>query len=803
MLKNIIKTAWRSLLKNKGFTLLNIVGLSLGITTCLFILFYVIDELSFDKYNTKWERIYRINTDLKFGNTFTSRAIAAPVVAGMMVKDFPEIERAVRILPDVELIKKGEEAVSENNGAYCDADIFDVFSLPMIYGNPKTALKEHTTVVISESLAKKYFNKLNVVGMTLTFVGDSNARFDYKITGVIKDMPANSHFHFNLLLPMADNEISKNKNFAALFPFRTYILLKPGTDYKKLEAKFPALLRANLDFYDAMLKEGSYIKMNLTPLTDIHLHSNKTDELGKNSDSQYVRIFSISAALILFIACFNFMNLSTARSSNRAREVGVRKVLGSSRTSLIGQFLSESTIVTICACLIAILLGWMLLPWFNQTSGKHIKITSQIIGWLLPAAGFFIVFIGVIAGSYPAFLLSAFKPSESLKNNLPLGFRGNILRNSLVIIQFSISIFLIVCTLVIYHQLRFIQNKDLGFQRDHVLIVKNMNSLMGKDAFRMKREVKQLPGVINATLSSFLPVGNRRWENFVNGNNHEIQTQFWPVDEDYLPTMGMGIIKGRNFSNQFPTDSNAVLINQKAAAMFEFPDHDPLNKEILYGKSKVFHIIGITRDFNFNSLRQNVTPTLMMMMNDWAKKEEGDGGDNLCIKIRSENLIKVISSIESYWKSLSTMRSVEYSFMDDDFNAIYESEQRMAKIFVTFTSLAIIIACLGLFGLAAYAAEQRSREISIRKVLGASVSGILLLLSKNFIRLTIFSIFIATPLAYLAMQKWLQAFAFRVNVHWWDFALAGLTALLVAFTTVCFQSLKAANANPVTSLRSE
>ena len=548
MFRNTIKTALRSLLKNKGFTFLNILGLTLGIATCLLILFYVEDELSFDKYNLKCDRIYRINTDLKFNNTFTSRAIAAPVVASKMMKEFPEVEKATRILPDMELVKKGEEVVSENNAAYCDANIFDVFTLPLLYGNPKTALKEQRNIVISESIAMKYFGRVNVFGKTMTLMGDSNSSVDYKITGVMEDIPDNSHFHFDLLLLMPDNNISRNENVAALFSFRTYLLLKPGADYKHLESKFPAFLRANLDFYDALINAGNYMRMNLTPLREIHLYSNRTDELGKNSSIQYVKIFSVSALLILFIACFNFMNLSTARSFNRAREVGVRKVLGSTRGSLITQFLSESLLLTIFACLIALLLTWAFLPWFGHISGKQIKITSQTLTWLLPAATIFIFVIGILAGSYPAFFLSAFQPILVLKNKFSIGFKGVSLRNALVIFQFSISVFLIVCTLVVYNQLNFIHNKNIGFDRDQILIVKNMNSLMGNDALRMKLEVKRLPGVINATLSSFLPVGNRRWENFVNGNDKVIQTQFWPVDEDYLSTMGMHIVKGRNFS---------------------------------------------------------------------------------------------------------------------------------------------------------------------------------------------------------------------------------------------------------------
>ena len=803
MLANNIKTAFRSLLKNKGFTLLNLLGLTLGISTCLLILFYVVNELSYDNYNLKSDRIFRINTDLKSSNTFSSRAIAAPVVASKMMKDFPEVEKATRILPDIEYVKKGEEIVAEDNVAVCDANIFDVFTLPLLFGNPQTALNDHGNIVINESIARKYFGKVNVLGQTMTCMGDTNSTVEYKVSGVMRDMPPNAHFHFDMLLLMPDNDITRNGDVGALYSFRTYLLLKPGTDYKKLESKFPSFLRANLGFYDAMIKGGDYIRMNLTPLKEIHLYSNRTDELGKNSSIQYVKIFSVSALLILFIASFNFMNLSTARSSNRAREVGIRKVLGSSRRSLIAQFLTESFLLTISGCMIALFLTWLVLPWFNQLSGKQITLSTQMLPWLLGSICGFIFVIGILAGSYPAFFLSAFQPIQVLKNRLFVGSQGGRLRNALIVLQFSISVCLIACTLVIYSQLNYIHNKNIGFNRDQILIIKNTNSLLGNDAARMKLEAKRLTGVIDATRSSFLPVGNRRWENFVNGNEKGIQSQFWPVDEDYVPTMGMQIVKGRNLSKQFPTDSNAVVINETAVRMFAFAGNDPLGKEILYGRNKHFHIIGVIRDFNFNSLRDHVKPTLFMMLNGWSTKEEGDGADNLCIKIKPEKITSVLARIESFWKSTGVKRPFEYSFMDDDFNELYKGEQQMVKIFVSFTTLAIIIACLGLFGLAAYAAEQRNKEISIRKVLGASISNIVALLSKSFIKLVAIAILIAIPVAWLLMQKWLEDFAFRVRIPLWAFGIAGLTSIFIAFLTISSQSIKAAIKNPIDSLRSE
>jgi putative ABC transport system permease protein len=426
-----------------------------------------------------------------------------------------------------------------------------------------------------------------------------------------------------------------------------------------------------------------------------------------------------------------------------------------------------------------------------------------MLPWVFSAICGFIIMIGLFAGSYPAFFLSSFQPIHVLKNKLFVGPRGGRLRNALIVLQFSVSVCLIACTLIIYSQLNYIHNKNIGFNRDQILVVKNMNSLMGNNAGRMKLEAKQLPGVIDASLSSFLPVGKRRWENFVNGNEKEIQTQFWPVDEDYLPTMGMQIVKGRNFSKQFSTDSNAVLINETAVRMFAFAGNDPLGKDILYGKDKHFHVVGVIRDFNFNSLRENVTPTLFMMLNGWSTKEEGDGADNLSIKIKPEKITSVLARVESFWKSSGVKRPFEYSFMDADFNELYKGEQQMVKIFMSFTTLSIIIACLGLFGLAAYAADQRNKEISIRKVLGASIWNVVALLSQNFLKLVAIAILIAIPVSWLIMEKWLEGFAFRISIPVSAFVIAGFSSIVVAYLTISSQSIKAAIRNPIDGLRSE
>jgi len=789
MFKNYIKTAFRSLLKNKGFTFINIAGLALGLVTCLLIIFYVIDELSYDKYNTQYERIYRVNTDVKYGGTITPFATTVPSISTALKNNFPEIQNTTRIARALGIhFQKGKESISEERVIYADADIFKIFSLPMIYGNPNTALTAPNSIVITENTAKKYFNTTDVIGKTLFLLNDSSL---HKITGVIRNIPSQSHFTFDFCLslqPTTDNSTS------SLY-FNTYILLKPNTDHKKLEAKFPDFIRTTFNtgtFSEASFeKSGNYFHISLMPLKDIHLYSNRTYELGANSDISNVYIFSAVALFILLIACVNFVNLSTARSANRAREVGVRKVLGSSRKNLIIQFITESFIVTFIAAIIALLIAWILLPLFNQLSGKQLHITFALLRQLIPSMIFTIVIVGLLAGSYPAFFLSSFNPVNVLKGKLSTGFKRSGLRGFLVIFQFSISIFLIIGTLVIYNQLKYIQNKDLGFNRNHVVVVKNVNLLDNPKI--LKQEIKQVPGVINATLTSFLPTNNSRWPNTISTpEKRGIQTELWQVDEDYLSTMGMQLVQGRNFSNRFLTDSSAMIINETAAKILGYKN---MIADNVYNGKKKYHVIGIVKDFNFSSLRQNITPLVLVMDKDWRP--------SLSIRVNSNNLALIISQIKTKWEALAPNQQFDYSFMDEDFDAIYRTEQRVGKLFIIFTIFTLIIACLGLFGLAAYAAEQRNKEIGIRKVLGASLSTVIALLSKDFIKLVLISIAIATPLAWLAMHKWLEGFAYRQNIQWWVLVVTGLGAILIAFITISFQAVKAALVNPVESLRSE
>lgn len=808
MIKNYIKTAFRTLKKNLGFTAINVLGLALGLATCLLIVFYVVDELSYDRFNINADRIYRVNNDIKFGGNDQSYASSPAPLAAALVADIPEVEKTVRLINrGGNNVKKGNQNIKEDHMLYADATLFDVFTFPMIAGDPQKALVEPHSVVINETVARRYFNDpLQAVGKTLTF-NDSTL---YKVTGVIKDIPKQSHFNFGFFLSMSTLAESKE---TAWFSnnFNTYVLLREGADPQKFKAKLPLLMRKYAGpqlqsilhiTFDQFEKAGNKYQLNLISLKDIHLKSNAVSELAPNGNMQYVYIFTAVAIFILLIACVNFMNLSTARSSNRAREVGVRKVLGSPRKYLIFQFLAESVMVTFIAAVLAIIAAYLFLPVFNNMADKSFSFNISSLSWLLPGMLAAVLIIGCLAGFYPAFFLSAFQPIEVLKGKLANGFKGGWLRSFLVVFQFSISIFLIIGTLVIYNQLQFIQHKDLGYKRDQVLVVHNTWDL-GNQAATFKNEVKQLPGVMDATMTGFLPTMDYRNSSSVFPDRNldqkkAVLAQTWTVDEDYMGTLGLKLVKGRNFNKQMGTDTASMIINETAAKLMDVAD--PINKMMYVPQDnmakiwKGYRIIGVIKDFNFNSLKTNISPVVLMY---------GEDKGALSLKVNTANITTLMGLIKNKWKSVAPNREFSYSFMDEDFDATYRAEQRMGTIAIVFTTLAIIIACLGLFGLAAYAAEQRRKEIGIRKVLGAEVSTIVAMLSKDFIKLVLIAILVATPLAWLAMHQWLQSFAYRQNIQWWVIAVSAFLAVFIAFATISFQSIKAALSNPVKSLRSE
>ena len=810
MFRNYLKVAWRNLVRKKLFSVINIFGLAMGLAIFTLICLYVRDELSYDRYNEFANRIYRVNTDIKVnGSEFKDKDTPAPM-AGVLAANYPRIQEAVRISENNSiLVKKGNETLIEKNAFFADPNLFKVFTLHLLKGNPNTALKDPTSMIISASMARKYFNTTDVIGKTLKI---NNASF-YNITGVFKDVPEQSHLHFNFIMAMSGMK-SAQSDFWLSNSFMTYLLVREGTTQSELNRYLketaqkyvePQLVTVAHSTFAELEKNGGHYKYSSIPLTKIHLYSTLSSEIEPTGNVRYVYISAIIGLFILLIACINFMNLSTAQSAGRAKEVGVRKVIGSGRRNLIKQFLTESMLTAFIAYVLGIALIIFLLPLLNQLSGKEISLTTGLVVWLFPALLGVALICGLLAGSYPAFVLSSFDPIKILKGKFILKIKDYNLRNVLVVFQFTTAIILITGTLVIYRQLDYIRHKDLGYNREHVLVLNNAGSL-GDHKQSFRKEILQLPGVVSGSLTQNLPTTT---ENDWNSNAYSKdatmsagQTQTivdWNVDANFIPTLQMKMVMGRNFNAAMPTDSSAIIINETAARMLGFKN--PVDANLYDFNSRTqqtdkFHVIGVVKDFNAGSIRYATKPLLM---------HYSGYGSQFIFRIKSDNIPGLISKIESRYRSFDQMSSQPfvYSFLDNDFNNLYRGEQRTGNVFTTFAALAIFIACLGLFGLAVYSAEQRTKEIGIRKVLGASVKSIISLLSKDFVKLVILSIVIATPVAWWAMNKWLQNFAYRIGLSWWLFLVAGVLALLIAVVTISFQAIKSALANPVKNLRTE
>lgn len=812
MLKSYLKIAWRNLLKNKTFSLINIIGLASGLACFILIALYVADELSYDRYNEKASRIYRINSDIKFGGNNLHLAVTSDPMGATLKKDYPQVEEFVRFFNSdgYRMVKKGNGYIHEDDVAHADSTLFNVFTLPLIAGDAKKALTEPNTVVITESTAKKYFGTTDVVGKNIET--DENKSTLYKITAVIKDIPRNSHFNFNFIFSMHNvqyqwgNFLSNN--------FQTYIVLRPGTNYKVFEKNFAQVIDKyllpqakqfmNIGSMEEFAKAGNRLEYSLIPLTDIHLHSDRFPELGVNGNIQYVYIFSAVALFVLLLACINFMNLTTARSSNRAKEVGIRKVLGTEKKSLVQQFLTESILTAFISTIFAVTIVWLCISWFNNLSGKELAVTELFQPKYLLFLLTLPIIVGFLAGGYPAFFLSSFRPIVVLKGKINAGFKRSTLRNVLVVFQFATSIFLIAGTIVVYRQLNYIQTKKLGFNKDQLLII-NGTGGMGNNTEAFKTEVSKLTGVKASAYAGFLPIANsNRNDNTystspVMDSKNGFNMQTWLADYDYLNVMGMELVSGRNFSKEFGTDSSALIINETTAKLLGFDN--PVGKKMYtyfqdqFGTKLIsYDIIGVVKNFHFESLRQNIGPLCFRL---------GKPSWVTAFKVNTGNIQELVKNVENKWKAMAPAMPFSYQFLDEAFDNMYKVEQRTGKLGLSLAVIAILIACLGLFGLATYMAEQRIKEIGVRKVLGATVSNLVSMLSKDFVKLVLISTVLAVPLAWWAMNKWLQDFAYRINIGWWVFAAAGVLALLIALLTVSSQAIKAAIANPVKSLRTE
>ncbi len=807
MFKNYFTTAYRFIKRNKFFSLVNIIGLSSGLAVCILIAIFVFDEFSYDQYNHNVDRIFRIESDISVnGNGINTTYVPAPM-ANQMVKDFPQVENSVRIRKQgYTLVKKDGKNIMESNVVVADPSLFDVFTLPMMAGSPSNALKEPNSIVISEKAAKKYFNSTDVIGKTLLI----NNTTTYKVTGVIKNIPQESHFHFDFIESMPEE--AKRFNDVWLNPWAaTYVLTRPGTsakDINKLLAQIdekyvtPQLQQMNQGGKNAVTAGDNFFRFYAMPLNKIHLHSNISMEFEPNGNIQTVWIFIIVAILILVMACVNFMNLSTAFSSRRSLEIGVRKVFGGSRRDLIIQFLVESVFITFIATCLAILFAILLLPYFNELTGKHFSAALFSKGWVIGGLALLALITGLIAGSYPAIYLSSFKPVKVLKEFLVTGQRSSWLRNSLVVFQFSVANILIVGTLVIYHQFTYIKEKDLGYNRNQVLVIPNTGAL-GEHATTFKEEVDQLPGVTGGTMTSFLPdhdfVNTRAYFKDATANPREtFLLDEWTVESNYVPLMGMKIIKGRNFSPLLSGDSSCVLINETAARLLGYAAN-PINKAVYLHDSNPeggFKIIGVVKDFNASSLHNKIEPVIFRLGEDIGAAS---------FRINTKHIASLIGQIKQRYMALDAKydQPFTWSFLDDDFNNLYKSDELTGKVYTAFTLFAILIACLGLFGLVAYAAEQRIKEIGIRKVLGASTLNVIVLLSKNFVKLALIAIIIASPLAFWLSHRWLQDFAYRTTFNPWFFVIAALITIVITWLTIFFQSVKVARQNPAVILRDE
>ncbi len=808
MLRNYLKIAWRNFLRNKVYSFINIGGLAIGMAVCLLISLYVFDETGYDHYHSKADRIYRVNFEAKFGGADKEYATVPDAMGATLKNDYPFIETFSRLRGNDVVVEKGSQTFREYMALFADNSVFEVFDLPFIHGDPKTALVQPYTVVLDENTAIKYFGKTDVIGQSMVIHEDA-----YKVTGVMENIPENSHLKGrNMLLSLEAWKDSKSNNWLSS-NYITYLVFKKGTKPEQLQSQFGKVIgKYMLPQFTGVLgvksiaefeKAGNRMAFSLTALKDIHLYSNKTDELSPNGNIQYVYIFSAVALFILLIACINFMNLSTARSANRAKEVGIRKVMGSVRSHLMGQFLAESVSMSLIAFVLGLGIAYLVLPYFNDLAAKQMSLSFAHTPVLLPVLVIFSIIIGLLAGIYPALFLSAFKPVSVLKGKLTATGKGSFLRSGLVVFQFFASAFLIICTIVIYKQLNYIQTKNIGFNKEQVLLINDTDQL-GQGLESFKNELLQLPEIKSAAISGFLPTPSYRnnnafWPEGESDFKKSIAMQFWEVSHDYTKTFDMKIRKGRDFNRTMSTDSSAMIINEAAAKLSGFKD--PIGKKLyLYTslepkKIEYFTVIGVVKDFHFESLRKNVGAMALRL----SKVPYG----MIALRTQTQNIKATIAKIDTKWQSRAEGAKLNYQFLDEAFDNMYRSEQRIGKIFISFAIFAILIACLGLFGLVTFTAEQRTKEIGIRKVLGASVGQMVTLLSKDFLKLVLIAFVIAVPIAWYAMHQWLQGFAYKVDVSWWIFALAGILALVIALLTVSFQAIKAALANPVNSLRSE
>ncbi|EAZ79665.1 ABC transporter permease [Algoriphagus machipongonensis] len=808
MLKNYFKIAYRNLLKKKVYSFINIVGLGIGMACCVLIFMFVQDELSYDQFNEKGDRIFRVvhgyfgeDEQVEVNSRENYWVWGNAPVGPALELDFPEVEKVVRFSGRADILFTiGDQTQQEEGIVFMDSTFFDVFSYELLEGDPKNALVAPFSVVLSETTARKYFGDQEALGKTLKgsdVAGRADAG-DYTVTGVMKDLPSNSHLQFNTLLSLSTFHQSRPGVFDAwgYVDTYTYFLVNEQFDQQAFEAKIPEFLERR-----ASEENGPNYTIGIEPLKDVYLRSEVQRQPGDTSSLSNIYVFSVIGLFILGIAIINFMNLSTARSMERAKEVGIRKSIGADKNSLIFQFLGESLIIVILSALVAVVFVSAALPMMNDITGKELLVGSVLNWQTVPFFLGIILIVGLLAGSYPALVLSSFRPVMILKGINKSDARGVNLRKGLVVFQFSLSIALIAGTLIVYSQMSHLLDKDMGFDKEQMVIVDyNYDEQVNNVSSALESELEKNPNIESVAFSRSVPGSHfPNAGTFIENPEGEmvmIGQAIFQVGLDFIDHFNLELVAGRSYSRDYPSDStSALVINEAAARQYGYANPADIVGKKFDQWGREGEVIGVVKDFNYISLHNKVEP-LTLPFEAYASRF-------MSLKVKGENIPATLAEIDAVWSELAPHRPFIYSFLDEDFNTQYESDFRFRQIFTTFSVLAILIACLGLLGLATYTAEQRTKEIGIRKVLGANIGSIVGLLSKDFIQLVLIAILVATPVAWYAMNQWLEGFAYQVPVHWWVFLVSGMLAVVVALVTISFQAIKAAMLNPVKSLKSE
>lgn len=786
MLRSYMKTSWRNLLRYKVYSAINLFGLAIGIACTLLIFLWIQDELSYDRFYENSDRIFRVITESQSDGNINRIALTPAPLASSLTDDFPDIIEAVTVDKNGYFIRYQNRRFNETV-LFSDPEFFDIFTLPLIKGDSKTALKEPYTIVISESASKKYFGEDDPIGKALIF----NKRWDFSVTGVFKDIPENSHLRFDFLASMVSYK-SRYMDQWGISNFHTYILTSEAFSPEKFQNLIPDFVER---YRGSEVRHVYKVRYLLQPITSIHLHSHLKGEIAPNGNINNIYIFSAIALFILLIACFNYINLSTARYTTRVKEVGIRKVAGARRLHIIKQFLGESTYISFIALIIAVIIALFLLPMFNSLAGKELSINYLKNHELLILLILVVAAVGVASGCYPAFLFSTFQPANILKGSERVRMKGHFLRKTLIVVQFTVSIAFIVGTITIHNQLNYVRNKKLGFNKEHVVNI----PLYDEDALKKieitKNEFLQNPNILCASASGFRPGGdvyNQSYWHEGASKNENLMIQWIPVDHDFLKTYEIELAAGRDFSRQFPSDTEqAYILNESAVKAIGW--ESPLGKQFEINDKGT--VIGVIKDFHFQSLHQELEPLALCVYPELF--------EYLAVRVRPENISQTLNFMQNKWQNLVPSQVFQFSFLDEDYDNLYRAETRLGKIFSAVTFFALIIACLGLFGLTALITELRTKEIAVRKVLGASAAGITVMLSREFLKLILIANSIAWPAAWLAMNKWLDNFPYRIGLGIWIFFASGILVLTIAWVAVISQSVKAAAKNPIDLLRYE